>query len=562
MKNYIIIASILLSTVWPKAYTVSDPPMVYIYHFVSYDSTSFLLHGGVNDETQNKLLKLPLLNNKNSDISSGENLILGKPLLDPKLVSAMVTSAVAKNPHMKIAGESIQNRILSDNFITMLKSDNYPERTDYIFIGEINTVASQYEVDIKLIDVSTQSIVSANTFNLPINSLNTLRDIIEENVRPLVQRVVYPFTGEVYIRVDSTSIKKVRWDDISIRPLKVTVGDKLVSTTEGDYEWYLTGPLDDHYRGTHDEIYSQYDVINNLRQVSHPTAGSQFLAGDYRFRGFLKNNEKPVVIDFTVKPGDLNEIHISLPYVYVPPPVEPPPPPPELGTLVLTNIWDGLAFEVFQENKGKGLFSSTATTYDLVATVSNKSGKIIGKAYNFIDQVQLQNEIHKSTVDTENKTFTFVDIPLSNYVVNAYAITDEQFPGKHFVEFFSETDTLALNTRGQVLTKKFPARIAWLVSREIIIYFDPFSPGKDDEYRLYVGNSNAPFTVIRLAGELHLLGLEPEFNETLRVNREGFEPAYIPIEGGPIKSYHIANLSVPKEEEDKKSGSFFGRSKE
>ena len=442
----------------------------------------------------------------------------------------------------------------------MLKSYNYPERTDYIIIGEINTVASQYEVDIKLIDVSTQSIVSANTFNLPINSLNTLRDIIEENVRPLVQRVVYPFTGEVYIRVDSTSIKKVRWDDISIRPLKVTVGDKLVSTTEGDYELYLTGPLNDHYRGTHDEIYSQYDVINNLRQVSnagyagagdiyYSVSKDQFLAGDYRFRGFLKNNEKPVVIDFNVKPGDLNEIHISLPYVYVPPPVEPPPPPPELGTLVLTNIWDGLAFEVFQENKGKGIFSSIPTTYDLVATVSNKSGKIIGKAYNFIDQVQLQNEIHKSTVDTENKTFTFVDIPLGNYVVNAYAITDEQFPGKHFVEFFSETDTLALNTRGQVLTKKFPARIAWLVSREIIIYFDPFSPGKDDEYRLYVGNSNAPFTVTRLAGELHLLGLEPEFNETLRVNREGFSPAYIPIEGGPIKSYHIANLSVPKEEE-------------
>ena len=103
MKNYIIIASILLSTLWPKSYTVSDPPMIYIYHFVSYDTTSLLLYGGT-DDTQNKLLKLPLLNNKNSDISSEGNLILGKPLLDPKLVSAMVTSAVAKNPHMKIAG--------------------------------------------------------------------------------------------------------------------------------------------------------------------------------------------------------------------------------------------------------------------------------------------------------------------------------------------------------------------------------------------------------------------------------------------------------------------------
>jgi hypothetical protein len=555
MKNYIIIASILLSTVWPKAYTVSDPPMVYIYHFVSYDSTSFLLHGGVNDETQNKLLKLPLLNNKNSDISSGENLILGKPLLDPKLVSAMVTSAVAKNPHIQIAGESIQSRIIADDFIKLVKSYNYPERTDYIFIGEINTVASQYEVDIKLIDVSTQSIVNAHTFNLPFESLNTLRDIIEDNVTILMRWVVYPFTGEVYIRVDSTSIDKVRWDDISIRPLKVTVGNKLVSTTEGDYVSYLTGPLADDYRDTHNEIYSQYDVINNLRQVSHVNqlAGSQFLAGDYRFRGFLKNNEKPVVIDFNVKPGDLNEIHISLPYV--PPPVKPPPPPPpppELGTLIITNIWDGLAFEVFKENKGKGLFSSKSTTYDLFGSVINKSGKITSRGPS--------GSTHHNS---ENKTATFVDIPLGNYVVNAYAITDEQFPGKHFVEFFSETDTLTLNTRGQVLTKKLPARIAWLVSREIIIYFDPFPPGKDDEYRLYIGNSNAPFTVTRIAGEVHLLGLDPAFNDTLRVDREGFQPTYIPIEGGQSKSYHIANLSVPKEKEkEKKSGGLFGRSKE
>jgi hypothetical protein len=114
-----------------------------------------------------------------------------------------------------------------------------------------------------------------------------------------------------------------------------------------------------------------------------------------------------------------------------------------------------------------------------------------------------------------------------------------------------------------VLTKKLPARIAWLVSREIIIYFDPFPPGKDDEYRLYIGNSNAPFTVTRIAGEVHLLGLDPAFNDTLRVDREGFQPTYIPIEGGQSKSYHIANLSVPKEKEkEKKSGGLFGRSKE
>ena len=155
MKKLLIIPAILLSTLWPKSYTVSDPPMIYIYHFVSYDTASLLLYGGTNDETQNKLLKLPLLNNKDSDITSGnwENLIMGKTLLDPKLVSAMVTSAVAKNPHVQIAGESIQSRIIADDFIKLVKSYNYPERTDYIFIGEINTLASQYEVDIKLIDI-------------------------------------------------------------------------------------------------------------------------------------------------------------------------------------------------------------------------------------------------------------------------------------------------------------------------------------------------------------------------------------------------------------------------
>ncbi|SVB13728.1 uncharacterized protein METZ01_LOCUS166582, partial [marine metagenome] len=170
MKKIITISAILFSIVWAKTYTVSDPPMVYIYHFVSYDSASVLIHGSEKDESKDmkndhkiKLLKLPLF--KKDDLSvGGDNIVIGKPL-DPKLVSAMVTSAVAKYPHVKIAGESIQSRILSDNFIKLLKSYSYPERTDYIFLGEINTVASQYEVDLKLIDLSTQAIISAETFN-------------------------------------------------------------------------------------------------------------------------------------------------------------------------------------------------------------------------------------------------------------------------------------------------------------------------------------------------------------------------------------------------------------
>ena len=92
--------------------------MLYIYHFVSYDTTSILLHGGDQDESKSKVLRFPLFNK--NDVSSGDNLVLGKPL-DPKLVSAMVTSEVAKNPHINIAGESIQKRIKTDNFINLVK---------------------------------------------------------------------------------------------------------------------------------------------------------------------------------------------------------------------------------------------------------------------------------------------------------------------------------------------------------------------------------------------------------------------------------------------------------
>ena len=93
MKIIIKIFLISISILYSKDFTVSDPPMLYIYHFVSYDTTSILLHGGEQDESKSKILRFPLFNK--NDVSSEKNLVLGKPL-DPKLVSAMVTSAVAK----------------------------------------------------------------------------------------------------------------------------------------------------------------------------------------------------------------------------------------------------------------------------------------------------------------------------------------------------------------------------------------------------------------------------------------------------------------------------------
>ena len=47
--------------------------MLYIYHFVSYDTTSIFLHGGDQDEDKNKFLGFSFFNK--NDISSGENLV-------------------------------------------------------------------------------------------------------------------------------------------------------------------------------------------------------------------------------------------------------------------------------------------------------------------------------------------------------------------------------------------------------------------------------------------------------------------------------------------------------
>ena len=102
----------------------------------------------------------------------------------------------------------------------LVKSYEYPKRTDYIFIGEINNVATQYEIDLKLIDVSTQKIISAESFNLPFGSMDNLRNEINVVVQPLMWKIVSPFLGFAYLRVDSTSREKVRWDDVFIRPLK------------------------------------------------------------------------------------------------------------------------------------------------------------------------------------------------------------------------------------------------------------------------------------------------------------------------------------------------------
>ena len=546
MKNILFILSLSTSILMAKSFTVSDPPMIYIYHFVSYDTTSIVLHGGSADESKNKILRLPLFNR--NDISSGENVVVGKPL-DPKLVSAMVTSAVAKNTHINIAGESIQNRIKTDDFIKLVKSYDYPKRTDFVFIGEINTIATQYEIDLKLIDVSTQKIVSAESFNLPFSSMNDLRTKIEQAVMPLMQTIVTPFIGNAYVRVDSTSRDRIRWNDISIRPLKTVVGSDLVKTSESDFAPYQTIAMPAAFLNTHDKLLSKF------LPTDYKLIGSWFLAGNYRFKAFLKNNEEPFETDFIVKAGDLNEIHMSLPYT--PPPKDtdgdgipdkndacpetpgepnndpekngcPPPPPPKLfGNITLLNVWSGVGFElIFLSDDGDELI-------------------MLGDKNNA--ELNIDSEPFNNRVNKDKTSFTVLDLPLGTYVRNSFARSEERFPGKHYVNLFSDSDTLKLNKAGMTIKTKIADQNK-TTGREVIIYFDPFTPEEDDEYRLFLGESLVPFTVASIVGELHIVGFPTAFSGTINVEREGFEDGVVTIKSGSKKAYLIANLNNVGEE--------------
>ena len=552
MKHKLLILTLGISIILAKSFTVSDPPMIYIYHFVSYDTTSVVFHGGVQDESQNKRIKFPLFNR--NDISTGENIVVGKPL-DPKLVSAMVTSAVAKNPFVSIAGESIQNRIKTDNFIKLVKSYDYPKRTDFIFIGEINNVASQYEIDLKLLDVSTQKIVSTESFNLPFSSLANLRTMINSIVEPVIQKMVAPFLGYAFVRVDSTSRDKIRWNDISIRPLKSMVGAEIQKTSDEDFVPFETVLIPIIFQTTHGKILDKYKH-SDVGLVSAYDGNSAFLAGDYRFRGFLKNNEKPFETNFTVLPGDLNEIHMSLPYT--PPPKDsdgdgipdkddacpdapgvsnedlskhgcpPPPPPREYGNITISNIWNGVGFE---------LIFVTDQDDELIVVGEKNNGEL-----------NVDAEPFNTEINTENSSITILDLPLGIYARNSFAMTEEMFPGKHYVNIFSDSDTLMLNQPGMKLYSKIADQNK-TSGKEVIIYFDPFTPNEEDEYRFYLGESLTPFTVVRVAGELHIVGFPTAYSDSILVEREGFQDAVIDIKSGTKKGYYIANLNIPGEEE-------------
>ena len=57
--------------------------------------------------------------------------------------------------------------------------------------------------------------------------------------------------------------------------------------------------------------------VDDAYLIKSNDGDGSFIQGKYILRGFLKNNDEPFQLEFTINPGDLNQIHMSLPYIAV-----------------------------------------------------------------------------------------------------------------------------------------------------------------------------------------------------------------------------------------------------
>mgnify|MGYP007032851383 FL=1 len=550
----IVLVNILFAS---STFTTADPPMIYIHHFVSYDSTFFLWNDKPINESQ------PLNSTSNNKINIKDNLIL-MDMMHPKVVSAMVTSAVAKYRQMKIAGESIQNRVSSVNILELVKGSAYPQETDFVMIGELNVLGGgqimpstpagsslsigglQFEIDLKVLDVTTQDIIGAVSISIPFEKLNTIRSRIEATVDEIMVDILNPFTSAIILYADSTSIGKIEWNTLTIRPVQTKAAGRVIETTDKDIEMVSSASFETlkypmpYYALSVGCTPNEYRVISSSfdRKMA-----SSFLQGDYKINVQLDGYEKADSYEMTISVKALkNE---AFPIVLLPPPPPPPlppPPPPIVGDIGISNLQNGLEYEIYYS-------SDSIHTYRII-TGFCENGEIKDFLADSIDR----------TISNSQKTVLYKGLPKGEYVINTFGRAEESFPGKQYVTIFSYTDTVVINSQTNILNVKIP-NISKSVGREVIIYFDPFPVIETEEYRLYVDESNVPFTAISVVGELHILGVSEDFSGSFKIVRDGFKNSVISILPGSEKSYLIANLNTPqkiiKPEKEKASfGSF------
>ena len=157
------------------------------------------------------------------------------------------------------------------------------------------------------------------------------------------------------------------------------------------------------------------------------------------------------------------------------------------------------------------------------------------------NQIEIESD-YEYNINLEYNSVTIFDLPLGTYLRNSYANTEERFPAKKYVSLFSDSDSLFLKKGQEIKTVISDQDL--IAGREIIIYFDPFTPEIDHKYRLYVDESL--FAVTSVLGELHIIGMPFNYEGKIKVTRKGFEDAIIEIQPSNKKSYHLADLTKPK----------------
>ena len=487
-----------------KNFGSGDPPMFFIHHFITLDSKNI---ESVSEPSGTKITDY-----------------LDEGITNPQLLSTMITTAIGKWGQVKIAGESIQRRLGKENIIDLMSSYDYPNETDYIVLGEINTLSGSYEIDLKIMDVSTQDIILSTSFTIKKEKLTNLRAIIESNIYPFMQKLLKPFLGFLAVKVNDTSRDFIQWDNISLRALKTQVGGKVVNTEEKDLR---NIDLNIDTNGSILEVYFPYLNKKDHSDIGILTKSNNVLGlleGDYELVAFLKGNKEKYKTFFEVSSGKMTMVEIEIDYV-------PPPPPkpiePVTGSLPISNLFEGVNITLSKIVENELL--DPKANFSLV----NDDLVFIHKE-NYIDYNRNKTELLLSNLE------------LGTYLLGAYTLSNETFPGKYYTMLYSYEDTVKITKRSEKNKISLPDKKN-ISGREVVIYLNPFPESSDEKYEIFLHQSKTPFSVVSNVGEVHIVGVPYDFSASIVIKRKGYKESVILIEPGKDKLYLHAQLTISDE---------------
>ena len=245
-----------------------------------------------------------------------------------------------------------------------------------------------------------------------------------------------------------------------------------------------------------------------------------FLSGNYELVAFLKGNRDKYQTTFEVIPGQMTQIDIIIDYQPPPPFLEPPI---ATGSLAISNLFESININL----------SKIENDDEIIAKV--KASVLNGELkFDYKD---------RSIGYKRNKSeLLLTNLQLGTYLLGAYTISNETFPGKYYTLLYSFEDTVWIDKGGGHSKITLPDKKR-TSSREIVIYLNPFPQTKDEEYKLFLDNSKTPFSVVTNVGEIHIAGVAYDFSGNMIIKRDGYKSSSLSIEPGKEKLYLHADLS-------------------